>query len=183
MKFRPFRLAVLSVGAAVLCAAALVGGATATPSAQAAASSCAKFRVSGKVANPLTLRVDALRSYPRHEVDVSFQAGPTVEHHHYVGALLTDVLATAQPQFDPAVKNDALRFWVKAIGSDRYAAIVAWGEIDPNFGNKEVLLAYKEDANSLCAAGPRLVVPGDIRGGRYVTNVVEVKVGRAGTTD
>jgi hypothetical protein len=43
-----------------------------------------------------------------------------------------------------------------------------------------VLLAYAEDGNDLCADGPRLVVPGDIGGGRYVSEVVRVKVGRAG---
>jgi hypothetical protein len=74
------------------------------------------------------------------------------------------VLATAQPTFDPNIKNDALRFWVEATGSDDYAAIVAWGEIDPGFGAKQVLLAYEEDGVDLCTAGPRLVVPGDIKG-------------------
>jgi hypothetical protein len=37
-----------------------------------------------------------------------------------------------------------------------------------------VLLATSEDGRSLATDGPRLVVPGDIAGGRYVTNVVRV---------
>jgi hypothetical protein len=68
----------------------------------------------------------------------------------------------------------------KAVGSDGDAAIVAFGEIDRGFGANRVLLAYDEDGTDLCAARPRLVVPGDIEGGRYVTNVVNVHVGRAG---
>jgi hypothetical protein len=43
-----------------------------------------------------------------------------------------------------------------------------------------VLLAYDEGGIDLCSAGPRLVVPGDIKGGRYVSSVVNVHVGRAG---
>lgn len=138
------------------------------------------FRVGGQVANPLRLHVDDLRSYPAHEVDVTFQSGSGTQQHHYIGALLTDVLATAAPTFDPTIKNDALRFFVEAVGADDYAAIVSWGEIDPNFGAKQVLLAYDEDGNDLCSVGPRLVVPGDIKGGRYVSTIVRIKVGRAG---
>jgi hypothetical protein len=128
----------------------------------------------------MRLRVDDLQAYPVHQVDVTFQAGSQVQQHHYIGALLTDVLTAAGPNFDPTVKNDALRFAVKAIGADGYAAAVSWGEIDPNFGAKQVLLAYNEDGNDLCSVGPRLVVPGDIKGGRYVSTIVRVKVVRIG---
>jgi hypothetical protein len=38
---------------------------------------------------------------------------------------------------------------------------VAWGEIDPDFANKSVLLAVTQDGQSLADTGPRLVVPGD----------------------
>jgi hypothetical protein len=62
----------------------------------------------------------------------------------------------------------------------RYAAIVSWGEIDPGFGANNVLVAYEEDGKDLCTTGPRLVVPGDIKGGRYVSGVVRLQVGRAG---
>ena len=48
------------------------------------------------------------------------------------------------------------------------------GEIDPGFENKEVLLATSQDGNPLDSAGPRLVVPGDISGRRYVSNVNRV---------
>jgi hypothetical protein len=67
---------------------------------------------------------------------------------------------------------------VLATGSDGYQALVAYGEIDPGFGAKEVLLAISQDDVSLADAGPRLVVPGDKRGGRYVSNVVRVRLDR-----
>jgi hypothetical protein len=40
-----------------------------------------------------------------------------------------------------------------------------------------VLLAVGEDDRSLADEGPRLVVPGDIRGGRSVSGVVRVRLG------
>jgi hypothetical protein len=76
------------------------------------------------------------------------------------------------------IKNDQLRHYVTATGSDGYQALVAYGEIDPNFEAKNVLLAITPDGASLADAGPRLVVPGDKRGGRYVSNVVRVRLDR-----
>ncbi len=43
-----------------------------------------------------------------------------------------------------------------------------------------MLVAYDQDGTDLCSAGARLVVPGDIKGGRYVSNLVRLQVGRAG---
>jgi DMSO/TMAO reductase YedYZ molybdopterin-dependent catalytic subunit len=179
---RSLRLALLAAFAVLLTTAAVAVASTRThqrPAHHPPKSACAVFRINGKVANPLRLHVADLKSYPAHDVDVTFQAGTTPQTHHYTGALLTDVLATAQPRFDPAVKNNQLTFWVEATGSDDYSALVSYGEIDPGFGAKQVLLAYAEDGNDLCTAGPRLVVPGDIKGGRYVSNIVRVRVGSA----
>jgi hypothetical protein len=120
------------------------------------------------------LDVAALRSLPQKSVDVTFRSGGGTEHHSYLGPRLIDVLALASPQFDPSIKNDKLRHFVSISATDGYRELVAYGEIDPNFENKDVLLATSEDGNGLDAAGPRLVVPGDIAGGRYVTNVNRV---------
>ena len=54
----------------------------------------------------------------------------------------------------------------------------AWGEIDPGFAGNEVLLAVEEDRHPL--KRPRLVVPGDERGGRYVSDVTTVSLLRVG---
>jgi hypothetical protein len=78
-----------------------------------------------------------------------------------------------------SLKNAVLRYSIEAIGSDQYAAIVAAGEIDPFFGNKSALLAVTEDGQAL--AQPRLIVPGDVHGGRYVSDVVGVVLDQAPT--
>jgi len=59
-----------------------------------------------------------------------------VETRTFTGYLLYDVLTFLGPKFDPAVRNDKLRFYASATGSDGYQAIVAWGEFDPTFENK-----------------------------------------------
>ncbi|MGH3768695.1 MAG: hypothetical protein ACRDS0_25470 [Pseudonocardiaceae bacterium] len=134
-----------------------------------------KFLLIGDIARPQLLDVAALRALPNQQtVEVTFKAGNGTQHHTYVGPLLLDVLTQAGPQFDPAIKNDKLRHFISVTATDDYRALVAYGEIDPNFGAKNVLLATSEDGRRLDTDGPRLVVPGDIAGGRYVTNVNRV---------
>ena len=131
-----------------------------------------EFSVTGKVADKLVLSVAELAALPlpSHTVTVTFQSGSSQVTRTFTGPLLDDVLQYARPMFNDKNRNDRLRFYVNAYaGSDGYQAIVAWGEIDPGFENKEVLLAVTEDGVPLDEQGPRLVVPGDIRGGRYVT--------------
>jgi len=137
--------------------------------------------ITGELQNPVFLTFDQLEALPlqSQSLTVSFQAGSAVEQHTFTGFLLYDVLNFLKPQFDPTVKNDRLRFYVSATGTDGYQAIVAWGEFDPFFGNKQILLAVTQDAQSLAPQGPRLVVPGDIRGGRYVSLVDTIRLDRA----
>lgn len=161
---------------------------TAFGSASAVASTCApnlpssvglpagKVLLIGDIDHPQILDVNALRKLPAQTVEVTFKTGSGDQHHVYVGPLLLDVLTQAGPKFDPAIKNDKLRHYVSVTASDAYQALVAYGEIDPSFENKPVLLAVTQDGASLAGEGPRLVVPGDTAGGRYVTGVVQVRI-------
>ena len=107
---------------------------------------------------------------------MTYRAGSGSEHHVFTGPLLLDVLARAVPRFDPAIKNDKLRDYIPVTASDGYQALVAYGELDPSFENKRILLAVTQDGAPLADQGPRLVVPGDRAGGRYVTGVVRVTI-------
>ena len=81
---------------------------------------------------------------------------------------------------DPNITNDVLRQYVEAIGSDGYAAIFSLGEIDPMFGGQQDLVAYSDTLGQLGPDGEdgfaRMVVPGDTAGGRYISNLVALKV-------
>ena len=118
-----------------------------------------KFLVIGDVAHPALLDVPALAALPAHTETVTFKAGNGSQTHTYVGPLLVDVLTQAGPQFDPTIKNDKLRHYVSVSATDGYRVLVAYGEIDPGFENKEVLLATSEDGHSLATDGPRRSCP------------------------
>jgi len=130
--------------------------------------------VSGAVHQPVILSLDALRAYPPRTQAVSFGSAKGQESHTYQGAALTDVMAKADVVMAPAVKNPQLRLAVVASGADGYQAVVSWGEFSPDFGAIPILLAYTEDGQPLTA--PRLVVPGDKKGGRYVSGLTGLKV-------
>jgi hypothetical protein len=154
--------------------------ASACPSASATAQAGAgSFRICGLVSQPQIVPFIKLASLPQQTLQVSFTAGTATQTHTEQGPLLTDVLALAGPKFNSQIKNHQLRFYVQATGSDGYAALVSYGEIDPGFGNKKVILSISEDGHFLTSTGPRLIVPGDIKGGRYVSGVVAIYLGQA----
>lgn len=55
--------------------------------------------------------------------------------------------------------------------------MISLGEINPQFGGQQDLIAYSLNGQGLGADGlARLVVPGDTFGGRYVSNLVSLEV-------
>jgi len=128
------------------------------------------FTVSGAVKSPGTFDLAALQALPA----VTRTVGANV----YRGVSLWDFLNTTTGLvLDPAVKNDVLGKYVVATGSDGYRALIALGEIEPGFGNAPNLIAYEVDGAPLATSGfARLVVPGDTKAGRFVSNLVGIEV-------
>lgn len=93
------------------------------------------------------------------------------------GVLLSDLLTAAQLQLKQK-KNDFLHKAIVATGSDGYSCVIVDGEIQANFGNVQVLVAYSMNGQPLPASDgfARIVVPGDQRMGRFVSNLVELQV-------
>jgi molybdate transport system substrate-binding protein len=139
------------------------------------------LHVGGQVLNPLKLTADDLRNtYAAQKADVTYLSGDQTVKASFTGVYLRDILDAAQVNFNADVKNDKLSMYVVATGTDGYQAIIALAEIDADFGNQPVLVAYDQDGKALTDTGPlRLVVPGDKHGGRYVSSLVSLEVRRA----
>ena len=121
---------------------------------------------------------------PTESTDVSFETHEGTQQHTYRGARLYTVIdqEAAGLQLDSDRKNDQLRKYVVVRAKDGYAAVVSWGEIDPEYADAPILLAWEEDGQPLPGKDGtvRLVVPTDEQGGRYVSGVVRVEVQSAG---
>ena len=135
------------------------------------------------VARPATYNLAALQALPKTTVTATYTAGGGPVTDTYTGVSLWTLLNSAGLITDPTIKNDVLRQYVEAVGSDGYAAIFSLGEIDPAFGGSTTLpdlVAYADTNGQLGTDGPdgfaRMVVPGDAAGGRYVSSLVELEV-------
>ncbi len=97
---------------------------------------------------------------------MSFAGPGGVQTHTEAGPSLLEVLAAARIA-------PTLNTWVAAVGSDNYVATVTPAE--QFAGGRPLQLSLTEDGTTL--AQPRLVADGDVRGGRYVSSVVDIYVG------
>ncbi len=140
--------------------------------------------VDGQVLNSITLTVDDLSSsFSAQTIDVTYLTGTETVSTSFTGVPLWQIISAAQPNLNADVRNDRISTFIVVTAADGYQAVIAWGEIDPEFGNQPILVAYEENGAPIAnAQGPiRLVVPGDIRGGRYVSGVVNISLRDAPT--
>ena len=130
------------------------------------------------VANPGVYNLPSIT--PTTTETVTYTAAGTSVTDTYTGINLWNLLNDAGGATVTAAKNDILSKYVVATGSDCYQAVFSLGEIDPNFGNQPVMVAYADTGGQLGPHGSdglaRMVVPGDQAGGRYVSELVDLKV-------
>ena len=108
-----------------------------------------------------------LAALPAETLQVSFLAGTAAQQHTEIGPTLSAVLRAARIPVD-------LNSWVAAVGSDGYVATVTPAEAW--LGNRPLQISLNEDGQPL--AQPRLVLDGDVKGGRYVSGMVDLVVGQ-----
>ena len=129
--------------------------------------------VTGAVKQPFEVTIDQLHQMPRHTVEVEFHNDHGSEHHTEVGVPLAQL--TPPARWPPTTRKATcypLPYspWPPTDTQQQ----VSYGEISPAFANRDVLVAVTEDGKPLNR--PRLIVPGDIKGGRDVTNLIELHV-------
>lgn len=137
--------------------------------------------LSGAVADPTVVTPETLCALHQSTTETAtYLAGGAPVTDTYTGVSLWTLIQDAGLLTDPSIKNDLLGFVVVATGSDGYRAIISLGEIAPNFGNQQDLVAYKDTGGQLGPGGAdgalRPIVPGDVAGGRYVSNLVSLQV-------
>jgi hypothetical protein len=112
------------------------------------------------------LSASTLASLPAETLEVSFLAGTASQQHTEIGPTLSTVLRAAHIRAN-------LNTWVAAVGSDSYVATVTPAEAW--VGGQPLLISLNEDGQPLSQA--RLIVDGDVKGGRYVSDVDDLVVG------
>lgn len=139
-------------------------------------------QLGGAVDRPAALTETDLAARSAVTQAVNFSSGSGPQAHTYTGTSLWSLLNDAGLQADGTRKNDLLSRHVLATGADGYKVVFALGELNPEYGNKPALVAYAEttagvSAPLAAADGPfRVTAPGDVKGGRYVSNLTRLDV-------
>ena len=91
---------------------------------------------------------------------------------------LSAVLEKAGVEFGHSMRGKRLASCLLVEAADGYRAVIALPELDPDFTNKEVILAYLEDGKPLDdKTGPyRIVIPEEKRMARWVRQVTILKI-------
>jgi DMSO/TMAO reductase YedYZ molybdopterin-dependent catalytic subunit len=134
-----------------------------------------QLAVTGDVPTPLSLHSSDLATMPREHVEVTEQDGAKTT---YEGVALQEVLKKAGIPFGREMRGKALAGYVLAEGKDGYAVVFSLGELDPDFGATQVIVADKRDGKALFPyQGPvRLVLPADKAGARSVRMLEKLEV-------
>ena len=122
-------------------------------------------------ASATTLTAAQLAALPQATMNVTFIAGASTTANTETGPLLADVLTAAGIAPTPNT-------YVAAVATDNYIATVTPAEA--GVGNRPLMLALQETVTATGAPTtntPRLVTNGDVRGGRYASNVTDLIVG------
>lgn len=108
-----------------------------------------------------------LAGLPTQTVQVLFLAGgPVPQTHTEIGPTLDEVLAAAHIPSQIVSR-------VAGVGSDGYVATVTPAEA--HVGGRPLLISTNEDGHALVQ--PRLITDGDVKGGRYDADLVDLVVG------
>lgn len=158
------------VSALVLCLAALSWGQVPMP----AAVELTVKSISGQITR---LGPQDLAKMPRVHLNAVAHDGKS---HDYEGVKLLEVLIKAGAPAD-AIRGKEMADYIVAEGADGYGVVFSLAELDPDFGNQQIVIADKIDGQSLSTPeGPlRLVVPGDKRQARWVRMLTALTIARA----
>lgn len=134
-----------------------------------------QFTLSG-VANPGTYNLAALQALPSVTfTGVSFLSGNPPSSNGpftFKGVDLWDFLVAAG-----IGASDKLGSYLLVTGTDGFEVLLSLAELDPALSGRDYMIAYEVNGGGLGNAGfARLVLPGDLRGGRYVSNIASIEL-------
>jgi molybdate transport system substrate-binding protein len=138
-----------------------------------------RLHIDGQVLNPIALSVEDLKSgYAVQTVEVTYKSGEETLNSSFTGVLLWDIINAAQANINSDIRGDRLSLFIVATGADGYQSVISWGEIDPEYGNQPILVAFAQDGQPLPAEDGlfRLIVPSDERDGRYVRQLANLSL-------
>jgi hypothetical protein len=144
-----------------------------TLAASAAMAAEPGLSLTGLVSHPLHLPLADLKNFAATHVSATQASGRGPVVLDCTGPSVNALLDKAALNLGKA-NNAKLGHSVLFTADDGYAVALSLGELDPDYGNEQAIIATDCGGKPLDA--PRLVVPGDKHGGRAVKGVVSMEV-------
>ena len=137
----------------------------------------ATLTISGDIPASVTLTVDDIAKMPHETVTIPDQDGTKIA---YQGVPLREILKRAGAPSGKDLRGKTLTTYILAKAHDGYQVVFTVGEIAPEFGNEQILVADQRDGKPLFGyQGPlRLVCPSDKAGARSVRMLETLEVVR-----
>jgi hypothetical protein len=135
-----------------------------------------QFTITGHVQNSATYDQNSLAALPHSKENITFLTKRGPQSGSFTGVLLWDLLNKAGIKSDP--NQDGQFQYIEVTGTDCYQVVLALGELNPNFGGEQVLVADGENGVPLGSdtGFARLIVPGDKFGGRDAFWITTIQV-------
>jgi hypothetical protein len=120
------------------------------------------------------LSKDEIASLPHTKVTAGSSDTPVT----YEGVMLKAVLEKGGVEFGSTLRGKRMAFCLLVEAADQYRAVIALPELDPDFTDKQIVLAFLRDGKPLDQKeGPyRIVIPGEKRMARWVRQVTTLKI-------
>ena len=136
------------------------------------------FAIKGGVDHPHTVTLADLQHEPPTTVEISQRTAHGPLAGKFTGVLLWALLQEAGVTLEGGKKNDLLRHSVVITASDGYSTVLSLGEIAPDFGNAQAIVAYAQDGKPIDGANgfARLIVAGDKAAGRAISAISTIEV-------
>ena len=140
----------------------------------AALAQCQQLTIQTENGKQTVLRRSDVESLPHVKVTTHGSETSTT----FEEVALRSVLERAGVEFGHSMRGKRLASCLLVEAADGYRAVIALPELDPDFTNKEVVLAFLQDGKPLDGkAGPyRVVIPEEKRMARWVRQVTKLKI-------
>jgi hypothetical protein len=135
---------------------------------------CQQLTVETEGAKPTVLAKSDIESLPH--IKVTTHDGDSSVT--FEGVALRTVLEKAGMEFGHSLRGKRLASCLLVEAADDYRVVIALPELDPDFTDKQIVLAFLQDGKPLDAkAGPyRIVIPDEKRMARWVRQVTKLKI-------
>ncbi|WP_254086179.1 molybdopterin-dependent oxidoreductase [Dawidia cretensis] len=139
------------------------------------AQTAATLKVEGEVQTPLTLTIKDLATFKNTPIKAKDRDG---KEHSYTGVALHEVLQQAGVTLGGQLRGENLAKYIRIKATDGYEVVYSLAEVDPEFTDKVVVLAYEVDGKPLpIGEGPfRIVAPGDKKHARWIRQIASIKI-------